>query len=86
MGRSTFSFDDAEFGGSAAAEETLAELEQTPEAPPSAPPSDLPAEDPALADVDLRLETADYYRAILSHNFFDTESPASQVVDTEIRA
>jgi hypothetical protein len=79
----TFSFDDSEFGGEEAAadhaaDQALRSIEESP-----APVSD---EDAALADVDLRLETADYYRAILNHAFFDVASEASQIVDREIRA
>jgi hypothetical protein len=72
-----FSFDESEFAEqSSAAEAALKSLEASP-----------PAEDPDLADVDRRLEVADHYRAILNHEFFDdTESPAAQIVDREIRA
>lgn len=42
-------------------------------------------ENPELSDVDLRLETADYYRAILKHDFFNTDTPAASIVDQEIR-
>lgn len=77
----TFSFDDAEFkdqsGESDAADEALASIEESPARE---------EQDPELSDVDLRLETADYYRAILKHEFFDTESSAAQVVDREIRS
>lgn len=43
-------------------------------------------EDEELFDVDLRLETADYYRAILNHDFFDVQSQAAEIVDREVRA
>ena len=39
-----------------------------------------------LDDVDLRLATADYYRAILGHDFFEVEGSAAEIVDREIRA
>ncbi len=77
----TFSFDDSEFSEGKegdAADAAIADLEESP-----APVEEL--EDTELSDVDLRLETADYYRAILRHEFFDTESNASQIVDREIR-
>lgn len=78
----SFSFDESEFAENAdpteeAADAAVQELEASGESATD--------EDPELADVDLRLETADYYRAILSHDFFDTASPAAQVVDREIR-
>jgi hypothetical protein len=78
---SNFSFDDSEFAeGANTAEEVVQSLEASPT------PAIDPAEDPELADVDLRLETADYYRAILNHDFFDVQSPAAQIVDREIRS
>jgi hypothetical protein len=85
MGNS-FSFDDKEFAeqpeedtASDAADEALQDLEQSPVVADS-------EEDPELQDVDLRLEIADYYRAILKHQFFDTSSaPAAKHVDKEIR-
>jgi outer membrane biosynthesis protein TonB len=80
----TFSFDDGEFadgpGADDAADEALASIEESPAAEEVES-----SEDPELMDVDLRLETADYYRAILKHEFFETESQAAQIVDREIR-
>lgn len=76
----TFSFDDSEFAdskGGDAADQAIADLEQSPEPESS--------EDPELADVDLRLATADYYRAILNHDFFNVATPAAEIVDREIR-
>jgi hypothetical protein len=76
---SGFSFDEKEFADPEedAADAAISSLEQSPEAT---------QEDPELADVDLRLETADYYRAILNHTFFDTSSQAAEIVDREVRA
>ena len=79
-----FSFDDSEFAEQPeneesqqdAADAALESLEQSPAAV---------EEDPALQDVDLRLEIADYYRAILKHPFFDTSVAAAKLVDSEIR-
>lgn len=43
--------------------------------------------DDELMDVDLRLATADHYRAIVKNKFFADEStPAAQLVDREMRA
>jgi hypothetical protein len=76
----TFSFDSAEFEEPAedSVTEALEELEEQPS-----------EDDPELFDVDLKLEIAAYYRAILKHEFFDTseDSPKSaKIVDGEIRA
>jgi hypothetical protein len=80
----SFSFDENEFGEvqerQDAADAALQSLEQ--------PQDEQFEEDPELSDVDLRLATADYYRAILRHDFFDIneESPkAAGIVDREIR-
>ena len=70
-------FDEAEYADQV--EQAVASLEASPE--PVQEESELD-----LADVDTRLETADYYRAILQHQFFDVKSEASVVVDREIRA
>lgn len=88
-GNDTFSFDDSEFNQQPedAAEAALASLEQSP--PTEMDEDEEPAEDPELADVDTRLETADYYRAILRSGFFDeavvASSPVASIVDREIR-
>lgn len=78
-------FDESEFAEQSeegdeetAADEALESLEQSPEAAEE-------SEEAALADVDLRLEIADYYRAILKHPFFDTTASAAKHVDREIR-
>ncbi len=74
------SFDDSEFADPVeedAVSQVLASVEEEAQPEPEA--------DPELSDVDLRLETADYYRAILGHEFFNVSSPAAQVVDREIR-
>lgn len=75
-------FNDSEYGDGveepAGVEAALASLEPTEEEAQD-------QEDPELGDVDLRLETADYYRAILKHDFFDAGTPAAQIVDREIR-
>lgn len=83
MGTS-FTFDESEYSEPAdtAADEVLESLEDAVQ-------EEQLDTDPELADVDLRLETADYYREILKHEFFDTTSPnvspAAGVVDREIR-
>lgn len=76
----TFSFDENEFADQPddTAGEVLRDMEES-----LSPESN---EDPELADVDLRLEVADYYRAILNHDFFSTESKAGEMVDREIRS
>jgi hypothetical protein len=81
----TFSFDESEFAEVSetpegdAADEALASLEESPA------PEDQ-EEDAELADVDLRLATADYYRAILRHEFFAVQGQAAKIVDREIRS
>lgn len=76
----TFSFDETEFADqNEAASDVIASLEESPA------PEVQDAEDPELADVDLRLQVADYYRAILKHEFFDTDTVAAERVDREIR-
>lgn len=75
-----FSFDEKEFDQGENADAALEDLEESPAE------EEVFEENPELADVDLRLETADYYRAILKQDFFDAESQAAQIVDAEIRA
>jgi hypothetical protein len=77
-------FDESEFSSQsdepsegAGVDAVMASLEADEEEPQ--------AEDPELNDVDVRLETADYYRAILKHQFFDVQGPAAEIVDREIR-
>lgn len=75
-------FDESEYQEieeESAAEKVLARLQAKPEVASE-------EEEDELADVDARLETADHYRAILNHQFFDADSAASRVVDREIRA
>lgn len=71
----SFSFDDSEFldeiEEQGRSESDMSEAEET--------------NDPTLMDVDLRLETADFYRAILKHEFFDGTSQAANLVEDEIR-
>ena len=77
-----FSFDDKEFEAGPEEQDlltqTLIELEETPS-------EEEANEDASLADVDTRLEIADYYRAILRQSFFRAETATAKIVDREIR-
>lgn len=64
-------------GSDDAADEAIQSLEERPK---------VSSQDSIMADVDLRLETADYYRSILSHEFFALDTEAAQTVHDEIRA
>ena len=76
-----FTFDEEEYAENA--EDTLRDLERVAKTPTKAPETE---EVDVLADVDLRLDTADYYRAIINHDFFESDSRAAQVVLQEVRA
>lgn len=84
--KSGFSFDEAEFADTP---EDQPETEMASQAEAVLDAVDGAAavsdETDDLLDVDLRLETADYYRAILRHSFFEVEGQAAQIVDREIR-
>lgn len=78
-----FDFNESEYSASDDSVESLV-ADTLSKAPTQQEQMDLDPD--VLEDVDLRLETADYYRAILSNEFFEVNSKAATVVDREIRS